>query len=118
MLLAGSLGDMLVSTFSMSKTPHLAEKLKQRLLRGVGTAIGDFNMIEDGDRVMVCLSGGKTAIPFCRFCWTFSAARPSGSTCSPLTLTRSNPVFPSGFCRNTWATLGFLFASSNVTPIP
>ena len=41
------------------KAAHEVNKLSKRLHRQVGQAIADFNMIEDGDRVMVCVSGGK-----------------------------------------------------------
>jgi len=47
------------STAADAATTHEAVKLEKRLVRQVSQAITDFGLIENGDKVMVCVSGGK-----------------------------------------------------------
>ncbi|MEQ9860259.1 tRNA 2-thiocytidine(32) synthetase TtcA [Pectobacterium cacticida] len=88
------------------KQQYNLNKLQKRLRRNVGEAIADFNMVEEGDRIMVCLSGGKDSFTMLEILRNLQQSAPVNFSLVAVNLDQKQPGFPEHVLPQYLANLG------------
>ena len=91
------------------KTDYEFNKLTKRIRRQVGDAIVDFGMIEEGDRVMVCLSGGKDSYGMLDVLSSLKEKSPVKFELIAVNLDQKQPGFPERVLPEYLSSLGVPF---------
>ncbi len=109
---------MISSPQKLKKEKFEADKLAKRLRHNVQDALLDFDMIQEGDKVMVCLSGGKDSFGLLDLMLSIKRNFPRNFEIIAVNLDQKQPGFPSHILPEYLEPSGFLTVSWNKIRTP